>query len=103
MNTHTAMDVREAAGVLGITDGASLNEIRHRYRELMKKWHPDVAEGDTASSHRTVVTLNGAYELLFEYCTNHRFSFRLEDIKTTMEKTPGEYWMERFGDDPLWS
>lgn len=103
MNTHTAMAVREAAGVLGITGGASLNEIRHRYRELMKEWHPDAAKSDPASSHQRAVTLNGAYELLFDYCTNHRFSFRLEDIKATMGKTPGEYWMERFGDDPLWS
>jgi hypothetical protein len=103
MKDYTATAVREAAEILGVADRASLNEIRRRYRGLMKERHPDVADGNDTSSHRTAVELNKAYELLVGYCNNYRFKFRLEDIKAGMEKTPAEYWMERYGDDPIWS
>jgi hypothetical protein len=102
MKDTTATAVRKAAEVLGVADRASLSEIRRRYRELMKERHPDVADGDAASSHRTAVELNEAYERLLGYCMNYRFSFRVEDIAAGMEKTPAEYWMDRFGDDPIW-
>ena len=46
--------------------------------------------------------LNSAYEILIEFCMNHQFSFDIEDITRSIEKSPAEYWMERFGDDPIW-
>ncbi len=103
MKDYTATAVMKAAEILGVTDRASLNEIRGRYRNLMKESHPDVADSDVSSSHRTAVELNRAYELLVGYCMNYRFTFRLEEIREGMEKTPAEYWMERYGDDPIWN
>jgi pantothenate kinase len=102
MTPYTARDIRKAAEVLGINDQASLNEIRHRYHDLMKIWHPDVATADNLSALRTATLLNKSYEILVEYCMNHRLSFRFEDLMRSMEKSPSEYWMERFGDDPIW-
>lgn len=102
MSTLTATAVREAAEVLGIADRASLNEIRQRYHELLKEWHPDVSRNGTAESHERTVRLNEAYRLLEYYCRNYEFSFRLDEVRQQLEFSSADYWMERFGDDPIW-
>jgi preprotein translocase subunit Sec63 len=102
MKPYTAEAVREAAEVLGITDQASLNEIRHRYHELMKTWHPDVTKTESSSSLQMAIRINESYRLLVEYCMTYQLSFRSEDLTRTEDKSPSGYWMGRFGDDPIW-
>jgi hypothetical protein len=102
MAAITAERVREAAELLGIWDRASLNEIRIRYYERVKEWHPDVSQKDPAVSHEMTIRLKEAYDLLVDYCMNHTFSFRLGDLAKDLEQIPADYWMERFGEDPIW-
>ena len=47
---------------LGLLPGSSAADIKRRYRQLAKKYHPD-AHGDAASEDK-LRTLNAAYELL---------------------------------------
>jgi DnaJ-class molecular chaperone len=98
----TPAALREAAEVLGIGERASLHEIRRKYYEEIKRWHPDVSDQDPAVSHEMTIRLKAAYDLLLDYCMNHVFSFRNEDLAQDLEKNPADYWMERFGDDPIW-
>jgi len=102
MAAVTAGQVREAAEVLGIRDRASLNDIRRRYHERVREWHPDVSQNDPAESHEMTLRLKEAYDLLVDYCMNQRFSFRVEDLAKDLEQNPAGYWMERFGNDPIW-
>ena len=102
MAAVTAEQVREAAGVLGIRDRASLNEIRRRYHDRIKEWHPDVSQNDPVKSHETTLRLKEAYDLLVDYCMNRTFSFRTEDIAEGLGQNPTRHWMDRFGDDPIW-
>ncbi|MCK9342609.1 MAG: J domain-containing protein [Massilibacteroides sp.] len=102
MAAITAERVREAAETLGIRDRASLNEIRVRYSEQIKEWHPDVSQKDPAVSHEMTIRIKAAYDLLVDYCMNHTVSFRLEDLEKDLEQSPADYWMDRFGDDPIW-
>ncbi|NMC89415.1 MAG: J domain-containing protein [Methanomicrobiales archaeon] len=102
MATVTAEEVRAAAEVLGIRSRASLNEIRSRYHERIKEWHPDVSRNDLAESHEMTMRLKEAYDLLVDYCMNRPVSFRLEDLGRDLERNPADYWMDRFGDDPIW-
>jgi DnaJ-class molecular chaperone len=103
MTTLTAASVMEAAAILGIGEQASLNEIRHHYHERIRQWHPDVSQKDPASSHEMTIRLMEAFNLLFDYGMNHIFSFRLEDLQKDLEQNLADDWMERFGDDPIWS
>jgi preprotein translocase subunit Sec63 len=102
MAAITAKTLREAAEILGIQERASLNEIRIRYYERIKEWHPDVSQKDPAASHEMTIRLKAAYDLLSDYCMNHTFSFRIEELAKGLEKTPVDYWTERFGNDPIW-
>lgn len=98
----TPTELRKAAELLGIGEKASLNEIRQKCHEEIRKWHPDVSNQDPAKSHEMTVRLNKAYDLLVDYCMNHVFSFRIEDLSQDIEQSYEEYWMKRFRDDPIW-
>lgn len=102
MATITAGRLREAAELLGIRNRATLNEIRARYSKRVKEWHPDVSQNDPAESHEMTIRFKEAYDLLTDYCMNRPVSFRLEDLEKDLEQSPADYWMERFGDDPIW-
>lgn len=98
----TPAALREAVGVLGILEEASLNEIRRKYHDQVKRWHPDVSTMDPGVSHEMTIRLKKACDLLVDYCMNHTFSFLLEDLARDLEQNPADFWMERFGDDPIW-
>ena len=49
--------------VLGLPRGANPTQVKRRYRELVRKYHPDVAK-DKTTSHRLFLQINEAYEVL---------------------------------------
>ncbi len=54
----------------------SFEEIKKRYRELSRKYHPDFNHKEDKMQ-----ALNEAYALLKEYIFHYRFSFSDEEIK----------------------
>lgn len=56
------MEIKEAYRTLGLSKGASLEEIRKRYISLIKKHHPDVNK--SADADRFSAIINDAYETL---------------------------------------
>lgn len=91
-----------AKNLLGLPDQASLAEIKKAYRRLSKEHHPDLArhrpeggEGPELEMHR----LTEAYQLLLEYGKRYKIPL----VPGEDQPLEGEdWWMERFGDDPLW-
>jgi len=102
MRRKAFLSIREAADILGIGDRASINEIRSRYRALVKEWHPDISDHEPEDSHAAMIRLNEAYDVLMQYCINYEFSFRNEDLANVPEPDPLAAWMEQYGDDPIW-
>ncbi|MCE5192519.1 MAG: J domain-containing protein [Candidatus Cryosericum sp.] len=49
--------------VLGLTPSASQEQIRAQYRELVRKYHPDLHPGD-ANAAAMMERVNGAYDVL---------------------------------------
>ena len=91
-----------AKNLLGLPDQATLAEIKKAYRRLSKEHHPDLArhrgEGAEAANlemHR----LTEACEVLLEYGKRYKIPL----LPGADQPLEGEdWWMERFGDDPLW-
>jgi hypothetical protein len=102
MTKQSTMTIPEAAEVLGITGRASLNGIHLRFHELVKEWHPDVSQHDPHLSHITFIRIKEAYDLLVEYGMNYELSFQAQDIRQSNDYDYREFWMSRFGDDPIW-
>jgi hypothetical protein len=55
---------RDLYGVLGVPIGASQAEIRHAFREVAKRRHPDVNRGDPDASRKFMEALEAAETLL---------------------------------------
>ena len=54
---------RDPYEVLGVSRGASEDEIKQAYRRLAKQYHPDLHPGDAACAKK-MNEINEAYDLL---------------------------------------
>ncbi len=86
--------------LLGLSDRASIIEIKRAFRQLSKKHHPDVAsEKNKGSASDKMQELANAYHLLLNYCSQYDIPL-IPDQNTTQDAE--EWWLDRFGNDPLW-
>ena len=68
-------EFEKALKVMELTPFITYEEIKKRYRELSKKYHPDFG-GDKKMMEK----LNKSYELLKNYIENYRFTFSEDEI-----------------------
>jgi DnaJ-class molecular chaperone len=89
-------EIDEARKVLGLSETATLKEIKRAYRTLAHRHHPD--KHSSAASEETAETmkrLNWAYKLLMDYCANYSYAFKKEDILRTY---PNDEYLRTFKD-----
>ncbi len=80
--------IDNARKALGLEEEASLKEIKQAYRKLSLKYHPDRCKGpDKKRCQETFQEISDASELLINYCTCYRCSFKEKDVKrNSMDK-----------------
>jgi DnaJ-class molecular chaperone len=88
--------LHNALEIFGLSERATMKQIKARHRELVKRYHPD--KGRETDSER-IRLINTAYEVLMAYCENYAFSFGEEEF---YEQNPEERLRRQFCDDPLW-
>ncbi|MEA3372739.1 MAG: J domain-containing protein [Campylobacterota bacterium] len=86
----------KAKTLLGLHDKATLSEIKLRYKNLMKKWHPDMHREDVDSATKMSAKINEAYEVVLNYCNSYEYRFD-EEFLRDQTITPQEWWEKRFG------
>jgi preprotein translocase subunit Sec63 len=97
-NEWQAID--QARTLLNLGEQATADEMKQAYRRMCKKYHPDRApEKDKKKYADIMCRLTESYELLMRYIKIYRFP--LTPDKDTIYD-PEDWWMNRFGDDPLW-
>lgn len=74
--------------VLGVSEGAALEEIRAAWRRMVFKHHPDRNPGNVAAAHRQTVAINLAYEIL----TNDRDRSRFDDVRRRARERAQKTW-----------
>jgi hypothetical protein len=94
-------DINAARMLLELPDRASMEEIKSQFRALIQKWHPDRCEADINKCKEMTARIIDAYRLINNYCNNYKFSFSKEEVSNYLSAE--EWWLERFGHDPLWS
>ncbi|MFT7859908.1 MAG: J domain-containing protein [Sulfurimonas sp.] len=86
----------KAKSLLGLREQSSLQEIKQKYKLLMKKWHPDKHKDDPDQATKMSMQINEAYQTILEYCNNYEYPFDEESIKKATY-TPQEWWHDKFG------
>ena len=92
----TYADLQAALLILGLSERSTLREIKSRYRQLVKRHHPDTGNAD---GEETIQRINAAYRILLDYVTDYRFSFAEEEF---YEQNPDERLRRQFMEDQLW-
>jgi DnaJ-class molecular chaperone len=86
-------EIDEARKILGLSDAATLKEIKRAYRTLAHRHHPDKHNGAESNEDGIMKKLNWAYKLLIDYCDNYKYSFGEEDVARTY---PEEEYMRNW-------
>jgi len=88
------MEIDEARKVLGLSEIATLKEIKKAYRTLAHRYHPDKHGGAAGEDiGEAMKRLNWAYKLLMDYCSDYKYSFREEDVVRT---SPHDEYLRRY-------
>ncbi|AKU79406.1 J domain-containing protein [Spiroplasma turonicum] len=58
----------EAYNVLGLNKNASLKEVKKKYIELAKKYHPD--KNNSLEAQAKMTQINNAYDTILQHITN---------------------------------
>lgn len=102
MNGNKWAIIEKARDTLQLGEDATLAEIKRSYHRLSKRYHPDGASGKGEADSEKMYQLTAAYEQLMEYCAEYRFPLVRPKQGEPDAYNPEEWWLERFGDDPLW-
>lgn len=97
--------IYDASIVLGLSERSSIQDIKNRYRHLVKKWHPDKGSCAPEVSHKKTQEITRAYKIIMTYCENYHYSFRENDIVNNLPVSARirEKMKEQYGKDPIWS
>lgn len=93
-------DITEARKILELPETATMDSIVASYRRLLAKWHPDICSENQEKYHEMTRRIIWAHQIIVDYCRNYKYSFSEEEVKRHL--SPEDWWMKRFGDDPLW-
>lgn len=100
MNRKEWLALEKARKLLGLGDKATQGEMKRAYYSLSKQHHPDMAGQGHSSDEDMMRRLTEAYNLLMRYCEEYRFPLSKPESDIYDAE---DWWMDRFGQDPLWS
>lgn len=80
-------EFEKAVESLGFCTKVTLSDLKTRYKELSRIYHPDMPSGDSKKFDE----ITKAYKLLTEYMNKYRFSLSEEEFK---EQFPSVFNME---------
>lgn len=92
--------IDQARRLLELPEQATLEEIKANYHRLLTRWHPDHNQGSSDECLEMTRKIIAAYNILLAYCEQYRYSFSQKAVQSHL--TAEEWWLERFGEDPLW-
>lgn len=103
MNRKEWQAIERAAKTLNLGDKATIGDIKRAYHRLSKENHPDLARRDTKRKKKEekMDKIIKAHELLIQYCSEYRFSLKADENENNIY-SPEDWWLDRFGQDPLW-
>src|SRR5580658_8927675 len=89
------MQFKDYYDTLGVTRGASAEEIKRAYRKLARKFHPDVSKEKNAEAK--FKNVQEAYEVLKDPSKRATYDQLGRDYRPGQQFRPPPGWNQRFG------
>lgn len=70
-----------------------------RLSSFLQRYHPDLA-GESAANRAKIQQGTEAYQALLAFCEAYEFPLVIDE--SDLEPDDEDWWMDRFGQDPLW-
>lgn len=86
-------DLYKHLAVIELKPGASLEEIKASYKELVQIWHPDRFHGNSKLQQRANLKLqqiNESYGVLKDYCERNGHKTPVDNTQDSRQKTKGQ-------------
>lgn len=85
--------------ILGVSKSASQEEIRTAYKQLIKKYHPDLYQGDKAFAERKTQEINEAYDILSDSTKKYDYDLSITPSYTTTNTTNYSYTPPKYSSE----
>jgi len=92
-------NIEKARNILGLDEEVTILEVKERYYELSRKFHPDACSQDKEGAQETFKEITWAYTTLNEYISAYRVSFRAPDVKKMSVDKVTYRHLKQFYDD----
>ena len=93
-------EVNSARKILGLTETATLQEIKETYRKLSLRYHPDRCKGKKKKEcEQMFKKINEANRIIMAYCAGYKYSFKEKDVKDNTPDLDFEEHIRRFYED----
>ena len=90
----TFEQLNEARELLGLSEMATLKQVKRAYKRAANRYHPDRCKHpDKSKSEEMMKKVNKAYELIMKYVADYNYSFRQEDVERTY---PGDEYLRKY-------
>lgn len=99
------MELEKAYRVLKVEKTATLEEIKNSYRELAKKYHPDLYQNNPLAylAEEKLKEVNEAYEILGDYLENkEKYSFEEENYNSQYEDLKTDKYQKHYSNSSFW-
>ena len=96
-------EIDDARKTLELGESATIPEIKKAYRRLSLKYHPDKCKNKNKTKcEEKFKQINGANEVLMEYCLNYKFSLKEAENMQSKEEEHMKEHMKRFYEGWWW-
>ncbi|MBN2483932.1 MAG: J domain-containing protein [Candidatus Omnitrophica bacterium] len=92
-------DIERARNILGLEKEVTILEVKERYYELSKQFHPDQCVENKKQAEAKFKEVTWAYTTLNEYISAYRVSFNREDVKKMSVDAMTYRHLKQFYDD----
>ena len=93
--------ITQAREILELPESATLEQIQRKYKQLIKKWHPDKNISEPGLTENKTREIIQAYKTIMQYCDHYQFSFSQQEVEKYLSDR--ERWFRQFGCDPIWA
>lgn len=95
---YSKKEILKAKEILKLPSFTTKKQIEKRYKELVKKYHPDITIGNKTENEKKIKEINNAYNIIKNFIENYEYSFS-DDVINRYNPDEGNSFINF--DDPI--